>query len=357
LATWSFIVYRVVSRPARAHSIYVCVPARRVTAFRMALGAGRLDELFARALMAGPGDRVLCSTAQTDEIGLFDRVDDPLGLLPPERHPATGLPFDGGGGGGRQAKERSATPTPSPPVRRPKTARRLVALGAVLALVGVAATTATALVVVNRPSSAQDRRVAIPPVSTTIPTSTTTLPTSTTATTPPTTLPSVPFRPTAAQVRTVQLTGTFDVVLRVIASNNGTAPVGTVQREIWQVSATCAGPPCLYTVGSKDPATAAPTGVFPLLFDGAAFIIDQKSVGDCFDSSTFKITVKGGADTTFRGALNVTEAQWRQGMLVPTKLDGTAVLSGQTNAVGQANGCANAENRPITYSIEATRKP
>lgn len=328
VATWSFTVHRITG----SRSLYVCVPARDLRSFHAALRDGRLDGTLTRALAASPTDRVLRSSDQTDDVGVFDRMGDPALLTPEERDPRTGLPFGGGGGrSGRQAKRRAEPPSVPPVGRAARSARRmrpvvLVAAGLVVAL----AVGATAFAVTRGGSHKTPAAIAK--------TTTTSPPSSSTTTTGP-------FSPSAGQLAAVRMAGTYDLVRTVVKSDNITAKVGTTERRVYHVSSACsAKPPCTFSVSGATPADA-----FTLPFDGRIYSLDSRSIADCYDANTGKTAEKGGALAIFHQELRATEVQLRRGVLIATTLAGTAFLTAEKTA-----GSTCGEIRPITYSAVAT---
>jgi hypothetical protein len=141
------------------------------------------------------------------------------------------------------------------------------------------------------------------------------------------------------------MAGTYDLVRTVVKSNNITAAVGTTERRVYRVSGVCATkPPCTFSVSGATPADA-----FTLPFDGRTYSLDSRDVGDCYDAKTGKTAVKGGALAIFHQELRATQVQMRHGVLVATKLAGSAFLTAEKTA-----GSTCGEVRPITYSAVAT---
>ena len=306
--------------------VAVCVrPAHQLSGFHGALRDGGLDGILGRAMAAEGSDRVLRSSDQTGDIGVFDRIGDPADLTPAERDPGTGQPFGGGGGrAGRQAKRRAGPP----PISRANPARRIGPVVIVAAvLVALIAVGGVAVAVSGGGSEKRSSAAAKTTTSASLPTTTT-----------------GPFRPSAAQMPTVRLSGTYDLVRTVVKSNNITAPVGTKERRVYRVSNTCTGtPPCAFAVRG---ATASDALSVP--FDGHTYTLDSRTAADCYDSTTGKTVVKGGGVAIFHQELRATEVEVRHRVLIATKLSGTAFLTAEARA-----GSTCSEIRPITYAAVA----
>lgn len=113
------------------------------------------------------------------------------------------------------------------------------------------------------------------------------------------------------------------------------------------MSNTCATkPPCTFRVNG---ATASASLSIP--FNGRTYVVDSTTPGDCFDATTGKTAVKGGATVIFHQELRATEVHVSHGSLIATKLTDTAFLTARVRGPGIGK-CS--EIRPITYSAVAT---
>lgn len=104
-----------------------CIPRSALGTFVDDLDSGRLDDTIREFLASPPAGRVLRNSDQTTDARLFDSLESPGAVVPPERSPGRLGRFGGAG-----------TPTGSRPNKRARRPRRFVVAAAivVVALVG-----------------------------------------------------------------------------------------------------------------------------------------------------------------------------------------------------------------------------
>ena len=83
IATWDFTVLRVRGR----RDLFVTVPAGDTAGFLDELRAGSLDDAFTTRMEEPPRDARLQSFGQAIRRGVYDRMGEPAGFVPPERGP------------------------------------------------------------------------------------------------------------------------------------------------------------------------------------------------------------------------------------------------------------------------------
>ncbi|MEY2420981.1 MAG: hypothetical protein QOI95_1048 [Acidimicrobiaceae bacterium] len=147
--TWDAVAFRL--RGER--DAVACVPRRALAGFFVDLDGGKLDEPIERFLASPASGRVLSSSGQTSQPGLFDELAATATIAPPERGPGRLRGFGRGGGTPAEARRNKRS-------RRP---RRLP----VTAAVAVVAVVATAAAVFAVTRDRGDDKVVTAPAATT----------------------------------------------------------------------------------------------------------------------------------------------------------------------------------------------
>ncbi|MEP7216157.1 MAG: hypothetical protein ABI782_07875, partial [Anaerolineaceae bacterium] len=99
VATWDFTVFRI--QAARSNAL-VCIPRESLVSFVTSLDAGRLDRTLVAVLDSASTRPILSQNDQTDRVGVFAGMGDPVNLLPAERDPGySGAKLSRGGRAGK----------------------------------------------------------------------------------------------------------------------------------------------------------------------------------------------------------------------------------------------------------------
>jgi hypothetical protein len=194
VATWDFTVFKA---SGRARTAYACVPRDSLPGFLEKLDCGALDDTITAYLALCTRGRVLAAHEQTRDMGVYDRMGVPAGLLAPERDPQIG---------NRESGARAAKPTFARPGKRdkqettesktaPRFVRHAAAIGIGAAVLFTGGGVAAAVTLTGTGSGTTPATTAPP---TTAPPTTAPPTTAPPTTAPPTTAPPTTAPPTTA---------------------------------------------------------------------------------------------------------------------------------------------------------------